>query len=103
MRSQIEPMKKVAGMLRRYRPLLLNWFRAKGLLSSGVVDAFNTKPGLFMTQPAAMLPDPETTKFNSVAHPHRTGEYVSGALCHEPPHLHDLETSRDGRVMNNSG
>jgi transposase len=46
MRSKIEPMKKVAKMLRRHRPLLLNWFRAKGQLSSGVVEGFNTKAKL---------------------------------------------------------
>ncbi len=43
MRSKIEPMKKVAKMLRSHRTLLLNWFRAKGQLSSGVVEGFNTK------------------------------------------------------------
>lgn len=43
MRSKIEPMKRVAKMLRRHRPLLLNWFRAKGQLSSGVVEGFNNK------------------------------------------------------------
>jgi len=43
MRSKIEPMKKVAKMLRRHRPLLLNWFRAKGQLSSAVVECFNNK------------------------------------------------------------
>jgi len=46
MRSKIEPMKKVARMLRRHRPLLMNWFRAKGQLSSGVVEGFNTKAKL---------------------------------------------------------
>jgi len=46
MRSKIEPIKKVAKMLRRHRPLLLNWFRAKGQLSSGVVEGFNTKAKL---------------------------------------------------------
>ena len=46
MRSKIEPMKKVAKMLRRHKPLLLNWFRAKGQLSSGVVEGFNTKAKL---------------------------------------------------------
>jgi transposase len=46
MRSKIEPMKKVARMLRRHRPLLLNWFRAKGALSSGVVEGFNNKAKL---------------------------------------------------------
>jgi transposase len=29
MRSKIEPMKKVAKMLKRHRSLLLNWFRVK--------------------------------------------------------------------------
>jgi transposase len=46
MRSKIEPMKKVAKMLRRHRPLLLNWFRAKGQLSSAVVEGFNNKAKL---------------------------------------------------------
>ncbi len=43
MRSQIAPMKQVAKMLRRKRELLLNWFRADGALSSGVVEGFNNK------------------------------------------------------------
>ncbi|WP_459874212.1 transposase, partial [Endothiovibrio diazotrophicus] len=46
MRSKIEPMKRVARMLRGHRTLLLNWFRAKGQLSSGVVEGFNTKAKL---------------------------------------------------------
>jgi transposase len=46
MRSQIEPMKRVARMLRKHRSLLLNWFRAKGQLSSGVVEGFNAKAKL---------------------------------------------------------
>lgn len=46
LRSQIEPMKRVARMLRGHRELLLNWFRAKGRLSSGVVEGFNTKAKL---------------------------------------------------------
>ena len=48
MRSKIEPMKKVAKTLRRHRPLLMNWFKAKGELSSGVVEGFNTKAKLTM-------------------------------------------------------
>lgn len=46
MRSKIEPMKKTARMLRAHRPLLLNWFRAKGQFSSGIVEGFNTKAKL---------------------------------------------------------
>ena len=38
MRSRIEPMKKIARSLRVHRELILNYFRAQKLLSSGVVD-----------------------------------------------------------------
>ena len=43
MRSKIEPMKKVAKMLRRHRSLLLNWFHAKGAISAGIVEGMNNK------------------------------------------------------------
>ena len=43
MRSKIDPMKKMAKTLRNKRELLLNWFRADGALSSGVVEGFNNK------------------------------------------------------------
>ena len=43
MRSRIEPMKKVARMLRSHQPLILNWFLAKGELSSGAVEGLNNK------------------------------------------------------------
>lgn len=46
MRSKIEPMKKVAKMLRRHKPLLMNWFKAKGQFSSGIVEGFNNKAKL---------------------------------------------------------
>jgi transposase len=46
MRSRIEPMKKVVRMLRRHRPLLLNWFRAHGQISAAVVEGFNNKAKL---------------------------------------------------------
>jgi transposase len=46
MRSRIEPMKKVAKMLRGHRKLLMNWFRAKGQFSSGAVEGFNNKAKL---------------------------------------------------------
>jgi len=48
MRSKIEPMKKVAKTLRKHHPLLMNWFKAKGELSSGVVEGFNNKAKLTM-------------------------------------------------------
>ena len=43
MRSRLEPMKKVARMLRAHQPLILNWFRAKGEISSGAVEGLNNK------------------------------------------------------------
>ncbi|MGH8024916.1 MAG: ISL3 family transposase [Limisphaerales bacterium] len=43
LRSRLEPMKKVARMLRGHRELLMNWFRAKGEISSGAVEGLNNK------------------------------------------------------------
>ncbi|MGZ7053156.1 MAG: ISL3 family transposase [Candidatus Angelobacter sp.] len=43
MRSRLEPMKKVAHMLRAHEELLLNWFRAKGEISTGAVEGLNNK------------------------------------------------------------
>jgi transposase len=43
MRSRLEPMQKVARMLRSHESLLLNWFRAKGEISSGPVEGLNNK------------------------------------------------------------
>jgi len=48
MRSRIEPMKKVAKTLRGHRELILNYFRAKKKLSSGVVEGLNNKAKLTM-------------------------------------------------------
>lgn len=46
MRSKLEPMKRVARMLREHQPLILNWFRARGMISAGVVEGFNNKAKL---------------------------------------------------------
>lgn len=48
MRSKIEPMKKVARQMRKHRPLIMNWFEAKGQFSSGIVEGFNNKAKLTM-------------------------------------------------------
>ena len=42
-RSRIGPMKKVARTLQAHRQLLLNWFRAKKAISSGVMEGLNNK------------------------------------------------------------
>ena len=43
MRSRLEPLKKVARTLRNHRPLIVNWFRAKGEISAGAVEGLNNK------------------------------------------------------------
>ena len=43
MRSRIEPMKKIARYLRQHRELILNYFRARKMISSGVVEGLNNK------------------------------------------------------------
>jgi transposase len=46
LRSRLAPMKKVAGSLRRHRPLILNWLLALGGISAGTVEGFNGKAKL---------------------------------------------------------
>ena len=42
MLSRLEPLKTVARMLRTHRELILNWFRARGAMSSGAVRRLTT-------------------------------------------------------------
>ncbi len=46
MRSRLDPIKKFVKSMRRHEPLLLNWFRAKKRISSGVVEGLNRKINL---------------------------------------------------------
>lgn len=46
LQTDLEPMKKVARTLRNHKTLILNWFKAKGRLSSGVIEGFNLKAKL---------------------------------------------------------
>src|SRR5437762_14162221 len=61
MRSRIEPMKKIARTLRQHRELILNYFRAQKLLSSGVVEGLNNKAKVTMRKSYGFhLPLPRT-------------------------------------------
>ncbi len=73
MRSQIEPMKKVAWTIRTHRSLLLNWFAAKAM-SSGIVEGCNNKAKLTMRK----------------AYGFRTFRAIEVALYHALGHLPDL-------------
>ena len=46
LQTDLEPMKKGARMLRNHKPMILNWFKAKGRLSSGAVEGLNLKAKL---------------------------------------------------------
>ena len=48
LQTDLGPMKKVATMLRKHKPMILNWFKAKGQLSSGAVEGMNLKAKLTM-------------------------------------------------------
>ncbi len=79
MRSRIEPMKKIARSLRQHRELILNYFRAQKLLSSGVVEGLNNKAKVTMRKSYGFrtfrvlelalyhslgkLPEPESTHY----------------------------------------
>ncbi len=43
MRSKIEPMKKIAKMLRRHEKLIMNWFEVKDSISLGAVEGLNNR------------------------------------------------------------
>ena len=46
MRSKLTPIKRFAKTLRNHRPLLMNWFAAKGEIALGVVEGMNTNAKL---------------------------------------------------------
>lgn len=79
MRSRLEPIKKLAGTLREHEELLLNWFRAKGLISAGIVEGFNNKAKLTMRKSYGFR-NPETLK---TALYHSLGNLPEQKLTHE--------------------
>lgn len=48
MRSRLEPLKKVARSMRNHLGLILNWFKARGTVSSGSVEGMNYNVKLAM-------------------------------------------------------
>lgn len=78
MRSRLEPMKKVAKMLRSHKELILNWFHAKGALSSGPVEGLNNKAKLTIRKSYGF----KTLNCLQIALYHQLGE------LEEPPVTH---------------
>ena len=78
MRSKIDPMKKVAKTLRRHRELILNWFRAEGTLSSGIVEGLNNKAKLTMRKAYGF----RTAKAIEIALYHQLGDLPEPDFTH---------------------
>jgi transposase len=79
MLSRIEPMKKVARMLNNHRQLIMNWFAAKGKLSSGIVEALNNTAKLTIKKSYGFR------KYNTLEYAlyHKLGDLPLPKLTHE--------------------
>jgi transposase len=80
MRSRLEPMKKIARTIRTHRPLILNWFRARGEVSAGAVEGLNNKLKL-VTRRSYGFRTPEVAKMALL---HNLGDLP------EPIHTHEF-------------
>jgi transposase len=78
MRSRLEPLKKVARSLRKHRSLILNWFRARGTVSAGVVEGMNYNVKLTMRKAYGY----KTFRAVEVALLHRLGNLPASELTH---------------------
>ena len=83
MRSRIEPMKKVANTLRSHRELILNYFRAQKMISSGVVEGLNNKAKITIRK----------------SYGFRTYRILELALYHSLGKLPEPESTHDGLIF----
>ncbi len=72
-------MKRAARMLRRHEELLLNWFRAKGTVSAGVVEGLNYNVKLTMKKAYGF----QTLPGVRIALYHRLGNLPEPKVAHE--------------------
>jgi len=79
MRSKIDPMKKVAKTLRRHRELILNWFRAEGSISAGIVEGLNNKAKLTIRKAYGF----RTAKAIEIPLYHQLGDLPEPEFTHE--------------------
>jgi transposase len=79
MRSRLEPMKKVARMLRSHEELLLNWFEADGTISAGSVEGLNYNAKLAMRKAYGF----RTLQGVKIALYHRLGALPEPKFAHE--------------------
>ena len=79
MRSRLEPMKKIAKMLRAHRDLILNYFQAKKQFPSGVVEGLNNKAKVTMRKSYGF----RTFRITALALYHALGKLPEPELTHE--------------------
>jgi transposase len=79
MRSKIGPMKKIALSLREHRELILNWFRAKGVISAGSVEGLNNKAKLTLRKAFGF----RTYEATEIALYHTLGDLPEPNFTHE--------------------
>ena len=72
-------MKKMARTLRSKRDLILNWFRAEGRMSSGIVEGFNNKLKLITRKSYGF----RTQKAYEIALYHNLGALPERKFTHE--------------------
>ena len=79
MRSNLEPMKDIAKMLRRHQELILNWFRAKKQFNNGIVEGLNLKWNLTVRKAFGF----RTFKALQFASFHQLGDLPEPQFTHE--------------------
>jgi transposase len=79
MRSKIEPLKREAKTIRKHKDLILNWFRAKKMFSSGIVEGLNTKVKLTVRKSYGF----KTFKCTEIALYHVLGKLPEPPLAHK--------------------
>jgi len=72
-----EPVKKFVGTIRRHEELIMNWFKAKKLFSSGAVEGMNRNVNLITRK----------------AYGYRNYEVLKISLFHTLGHLPEPETT----------
>jgi transposase len=79
MRSRLPPMKKVAKTIRAHKQLILNWFKAKNVISLGAVEGHNNKAKVVIRKSYGF----KTAEMLKTALYHKLGKLPVPELAHK--------------------
>ena len=79
MRYRIEPMKKIVRMLRSHRELILNYFKARKVISNGTIEGLNNKAKVTMRKSYGF----RTFRVTELALYHALGKLPEPELAHK--------------------